>query len=154
MAPCAKSWRTRFAIWRLTASLLLIVSASHEAAARISFASCSAVPVSWGKEFKHAVPIAHALLRFPNRERSKHWKDFPLNIYLMRGGLASGANSCRQPGGPCSRRKVSNQIHKSRPVVMVLLFLGGRIVLFDHEVDRHTVQLLEHKRSVDHRIFG
>src|SRR5271169_3313066 len=89
MAPSAKSWRTRFAIWCLTVSLLFIVSVSHEAPARISFASCSAVLVSWGKEFKHAVPIAHALRRFPNRERSMNCKDFwRLACFDMNDGTA------------------------------------------------------------------
>src|SRR5271166_1914687 len=87
MAPWAKSSRTRFAIWCLTVSLLFIISVSHEAAARISFASCSAVLVSSGKEFKHAVPIADALRRFPNRERSMNCKDFwRLACFDMNGG--------------------------------------------------------------------
>src|SRR5947208_278995 len=29
------------------------------------------------------------------------------------------------------------------------LFLGRSVVLFDHEVDRHAVQFLEHKRAID-----
>src|SRR3984893_7773842 len=37
------------------------------------------------------------------------------------------------------------------------VFLGRRVVLFDHEVDRHVEQyapLLEHQRAIDHGILG
>ncbi len=34
------------------------------------------------------------------------------------------------------------------------VFLGRRVVLFDHEVDRHAVQFLEHQRAIDHEILG
>ena len=33
-------------------------------------------------------------------------------------------------------------------------FLGRRVVLFDHELDRHAAQFLEYKRAVDHRILA
>ena len=64
-------------------------------------------------------------------------------------GRTAAAKSWYMP-----RRKVFNQMATSHPVMVVVLFLGRRIVLFDHEVNWHAVQLLEHKRSVDHRILG
>src|ERR1700730_2772319 len=55
------------------------------------------------------------------------------------------------------RRKLRTWSHRMIAMHGVLhrrrVFLRRRVVLFDHEVDRHAVQLLEHKRAIDRRVL-
>jgi hypothetical protein len=62
--------------------------------------------------------------------------------------LARILTSGRWPDGRSSGRRPRS--HRVATFCRGRLFLGRRVVRFDHEVDRHAVQFLEHKRAIDH----
>jgi hypothetical protein len=77
-------------------------------------------------------------------------EDFPKMIIRRQTSCAPAA-----PAGQAFRRWP-----RSHPVVIVVvvimsmivirIFLGRGVIRFDHEMDRHAVQFLEHERAIDH----